>query len=142
MAKVNGNPMNKPYRYGYNLKRPVEDLLSASGVDLTNGGGFKELEQFQNYLSGYKFILYDGLSPDRFIFSRNSLSNKKLYLLYDGGLFNVFTNLKADMAKMYLYNAYDTLYDNTHKCDKVCCLCTATPPFFIVRSKHFAACNR
>ena len=72
----------------------------------------------------------DGLNPDRVIFSGNSLSNKKLYLLYDvdSGHYNVITNLKAAMAKKYICNACDTLYDNSHKCDKACSLCTATPP--------------
>jgi hypothetical protein len=57
MAKVNGDPKYKSYRNCYRMKQPVQNLLSASGVDLTNGGGFKELEQFQNYLSDYKIFV-------------------------------------------------------------------------------------
>jgi hypothetical protein len=68
-------PKNKSYRDGKGLKQPVQDLLSASGVDLNRGGGFKK--RFQNYLSDYKIIVYDGLSPDRAPFSGNSLSNMK-----------------------------------------------------------------
>jgi hypothetical protein len=49
-------------------------LLSASGVDLTNGGGIEELKQFQTYLSDYKIIVYDCLKPDRLMFTGNSLS--------------------------------------------------------------------
>jgi hypothetical protein len=105
MARVIGDPKYKSYRNGYSMKQPVQDLLTASGFDLTNGGGFKELEQFQNYLSGYKIIVYDGLSPDRVLFSENSLSNKKLYLLYDSGHYNSITNIKAAMAKRYISNA-------------------------------------
>jgi hypothetical protein len=72
-----------------------------SGVDLSDGGGLEELERFQEYLSDYKIIVYDGLSPDRKIFSVNSLSDKKLYLLYDAdsGNYNVITNIKVAMAK-------------------------------------------
>jgi len=66
---------------------------------LANGGVFKELEQFQNYLSDYKVNVYDGLSPDRVLFSGNSHTNKKLNLLHDGGHCNVITNLKAPMEK-------------------------------------------
>ena len=124
------------------MKQPVQDLLTASGVDLTNGGGFKELAQFQNYLSDYKIIVYDGLSPDRVLFSGNSLSNKKLYLLYDSGHYNVITNLEGAIAKRYICNACDILYDNTHKCDSVCSLCTATPPRTKDRSTYCATCNR
>jgi hypothetical protein len=46
------------------LQKPVEDLLKASGVDLTNGGGLEELRQFQEYLSDNKTVVFDGLRPD------------------------------------------------------------------------------
>jgi hypothetical protein len=89
--------------------------LKASGVDLTDGAGLEELGQFQEYLSDYKFLVFDGLRPDKVIFSGKSLSAKKLYLLYDrdSGQYNVITNLKAAMAKNYIGNGCDTLYDNT-----------------------------
>jgi hypothetical protein len=64
MAGVNGDPMYKSYRNGNRLDKPVEELLKASGVHLTNGGGLEELQQFQDYLSDYKIMVYDGLSPD------------------------------------------------------------------------------
>jgi hypothetical protein len=76
MATVN-DPKYRSYRDGYGLDGPVEELLKASGVDLSDGGGLEALEQFQDYLSDYKIIVYDGLSPDRLIFSGNSLSDKK-----------------------------------------------------------------
>ena len=89
--------------------------MKASGVDFSNGGGFKELQQFQQYLSDYKIIVFDGLYPDRVIFSGNSLSTKKLYFLYDRDFhhYNAITNLKAAMAKRYISNGCDTLYDHT-----------------------------
>jgi hypothetical protein len=102
MARVNGDPKYKSYRDGKALKQSVQDLLSASDIDLTNGGGFKKLEHFQNNLSDYEIMVYDGLSPDRVLFSGNSLSYKKLYLLYDSGHYNVIRNLKAAMAKRYM----------------------------------------
>jgi len=37
MARVNGNPKYALYRHGKCMKKPVEDLLVASGVDLSNG---------------------------------------------------------------------------------------------------------
>jgi len=36
------------HRDGKALKQPVQGLLSASVIDLRNGSGFNELEQFQN----------------------------------------------------------------------------------------------
>jgi len=113
MARVNTDPKYKSYRLGRCLNKPVEDILKASDVDLSNGGGLEELQQFQDCLSDYKIVVFDGLSPDRIIFSGNSLSAKKLYLLYDSdnGHYNVITNIKAAMAKRYICDACDTLYD-------------------------------
>jgi hypothetical protein len=130
IARVNGDPKYPYYRDGRGMKKPVEDLLNASGVNLCNAGWLDELQQFQEYLSDYKIIVYDGLNPGRFMFSGNSVSAKKLYLLYDekDKHYNVITNLQAAMAKKYICNACDTLYDFTHKCDKACSLCAATPP--------------
>jgi hypothetical protein len=144
MARVNGDPKYASYRDGYQLNKPVDDLLKASGVHLSNGKGLEELQQFQEYLSDYKIIVYDGLSPDRLIFSGNSLSTKKLYLLYDSDSrhYNVITNIKAAMAKRYICNACDTLYGFKHKCDKACSLCTATPPCTNDQTRYCDTCNR
>jgi hypothetical protein len=95
MARVNCDQKYKSYRNGSCLKQNEQDLLSASVSELRNGGSFKELEQFQKYLSTYKIIMDNGLSPGRVIFIGNSLSNKKLYLLHSAGHFNVITNLEA-----------------------------------------------
>jgi len=81
MARISGDTKYKSHRNGYGLKQAVQDPLNASGVNLTNSGGLNEPEQFQNYLSEYKTIMYHDLSTDRVIFEANSLSNKKLYLL-------------------------------------------------------------
>ena len=88
--------------------------------------------------------MFDGLSPDRLIFSGNSLSAKKLYLLYDSdsGHHNVITNIKAAMGKRYICDACDTLYDKTHKCDKDCSRCNATPPCTKDQNKYCSTCNR
>jgi hypothetical protein len=144
MARVNGDPKYGSYRRGYLLDEPVDEILKASGVDLSNGGGLQELQQFQPHLSDYKVIVYDGLSPDRLIFSGNSVSTRKFYLLYDSdsGHFNVITNIKAAMAKKYVCDACDTLYDYPHKCDKACSLCASAPPYTKGQSKYCDTCNR
>jgi UDP-glucose 6-dehydrogenase len=97
----------------YQIDTHVEELLKASGVDLSNVGGLEELQQFQEYLSDYTINVYDGLSPDRLTFSGKSLSDRKLYLLYDSdsGYYNVITNIKAALAKKYVCNACDAVYD-------------------------------
>jgi len=110
MARLNNDPKYKSYSNGYGLHKPVEELLKASSVHLSNGGGFEELQQFQQYLSDYKNMVFDVLYSDRVTFNGNSLSAKKLYLLYDQdyGNFNVITNLKAAMAKRSICNGCDT----------------------------------
>ena len=47
---INGDPKYNSYRDGYLMDKPVEELLRASGVDLSNGEGLQELQQFQDYL--------------------------------------------------------------------------------------------
>ena len=86
-------------------------------MDLSNGGNLQELAQFQEYLSDYKIVVFSGLSPDKMIFTGNSLSSKKLYLLHNADTkhCSVITNIKAAVTKKYICNACDALYDFTHK---------------------------
>jgi hypothetical protein len=56
MARVNADPKYKTYRSGYVLHNLVEELLKASGVDLSDGGVLEELQQFQEYLLDYKIV--------------------------------------------------------------------------------------
>jgi hypothetical protein len=61
---------------------------------------FENLNGFKNTFLITK-LLFDGLHPDRVMFTGSSLSAKKLYLLYDrdNGHYNVITNLKVAMSK-------------------------------------------
>jgi hypothetical protein len=97
-----------------------------------------------DYLSDYKIIVYDELSHDRLIFIWNSVSNEKLYLLYDAdkGHYNAITNIKAVMVKKYICDACDTLYYKTHKCNKICSLCTSTLPSTKDQPGYCNTCNR
>jgi hypothetical protein len=92
------------------LDQPVEDLLRASGIDMTNGGGLEELEQLQVYLWDYKIIVNVGLSPDKLILIEFPF-RIKICSLYDAdtGHYNVINNIKADICKRYLCNACYTL---------------------------------
>jgi hypothetical protein len=64
-------------------------------------GGMDELQKFQDYLSDYKSSVYDGFSYDILVFTGNSVSNKKLYLLHDAntGHCYVITNINLTMDK-------------------------------------------
>ena len=46
------------------------------------------------------------------------------------------------MAKRYICKACDTLYVFTHKCDKVCSLCTATQTCTKHQKRYCATCSR
>ena len=144
MARVNGDPKYQSYRDRRGMKKPVEDLLKASGVNLRIAGGFKELEQSQEYLSDYKITVYDGLNPYRVMFSGNSLSAEKLYLLYD----EKDKTLQCDQpqgcnCKRGIYVTRVTHYTALHiKVTKVCSLCTGTPLCTKDQTKYCAPCNR
>jgi len=56
MARVNSDPNYQSFRHGYGLIKPVEDLLKVSGFDLSNGGSFEELRQFQDYIRTIKLL--------------------------------------------------------------------------------------
>ena len=115
MGRVN-DPKYKSYSNSYQDK-PVEYLLKASGIDLSNGAGLEELQHF--------------------------LSAKKLYFLYDSdGYYKVITNIKVAMAKTYVCNACETSYDLRHKCNIACTLCTATPPCTKDQTRYCGTCNR
>ena len=88
--------------------------------------------------------MFDGFNTDRVMFGGNSRSAKKLDLLYDRANehYNVITNLKGAMAKKYICIGCVTLYDFTHKCEKVCSLRTATPPCTKYQAKYCRTCNR
>jgi len=41
------------------------------------------------------------------------------------GHYHIIANVEAVMAKRYIVNACDTLYNITHTCEKACTLCTS-----------------
>jgi hypothetical protein len=58
MASLAGDSKYNQLRKGYKpLKARVAKLLRESGVNLENGGGIKELKQFQAYLSDYHLVV-------------------------------------------------------------------------------------
>ena len=111
-------------------------LIYLMAEAFTNFGSFKSIFRTTT-------LFFDGLNADRAMFSGNSLLIKKLHLLYerDHEHYDVITNIKGAMAKQYIHNRCDTLYDKTHKFDKVCSLCTAKPPCTKDQRKCCGTCN-
>ena len=89
-------------------------------------------------------MFFNGLNPDRVMFSGNYISGKKLYLPYNADTkhYSVITNINSSIGKKYICKACDNLYDFTHKCDKACFLCTTTPPCTKDETKYCGTCNR
>jgi len=44
MSRLNGDQKYNSYSKGTGLNQPVQNILSASGVDLTKGGWFKNFK--------------------------------------------------------------------------------------------------
>jgi len=56
MVRVNGDLKYALYRQDKCINKPFEDLLKASGVDLSNGGGFVELNSFRSTFRTTKLL--------------------------------------------------------------------------------------
>jgi len=119
MHLINGDAKNKSYNNGRSLRKPVEDLLHASSVNLFNGGGFEELRQFQESFRTTKSS-YDDMNHDWVILVEMHFPRRNhFYYMISTRNYQVITELKSAMAKEYIYNGSNTLYDKTHKCDRL-----------------------
>jgi hypothetical protein len=101
IAHLTQDPNYISYRKGRKIKPKVDELIAASGVNLSNDGGIPELKILQNYLAYYRIVVYSGLRCENVIFDGHTDSNKRLNLLYDfkTNHFNVIVNLTGAMAK-------------------------------------------
>ena len=61
VARVTNDPDYQVYRHGWKILPKVRELLQASGVDLSRGGGIPELKPLQRHLSQYRIVVYSGL---------------------------------------------------------------------------------
>jgi len=62
------DPNYKAYRKGCKILPGVQHLLQTSGINLVKGGGINEIQQFQDYFSEYKIVVYAGLNCEDIIF--------------------------------------------------------------------------
>ena len=129
IAKVKNDPNYKVYRQGRKILPEVHELLQASGVDLSRGGGIPELQAFQRHLSHNRIIVYSGLRCD-IMFDGQVTTSQRINLLYDGQNYHVITNLTAAMAKRYVCPACNKgcSRGKQHRCDASCDAYTAILP--------------
>jgi G:T-mismatch repair DNA endonuclease (very short patch repair protein) len=149
IAHVTQDPNYTSYRRGWKIKPKVDDLIAASGVNLSNGGGIPELEILQNYLADYRIVVYSGLRCENVIFDGHTNSSKRLNLLYDFDTkhFNVIVNIAGAMAKKYVCfgcsKGMSWKGRNTHNCEYVCTGCAGVPPCQFDGANCFCdECNR
>jgi hypothetical protein len=56
VARVTNDPDYQVYRHGWKILPKVREMLQATGVDLSRGGGIPELQAFQRHLSQYRIV--------------------------------------------------------------------------------------
>ena len=130
ITKVTNNPDYQAYRKGREILPKVHELLQASGVDLSRGGGIPELQAFQRHLSQYRIVVYSGLRCDSIMCDGHVTTSQRNNLFYDGQHYHVITNLTAAMAKRYVCPACNKGFrrGEQHRCDASCDACTVIPP--------------
>ena len=97
----------------------VNHLLQTTSIDLTNGGGVRELTQFQEHYKDYRIVVYGGLNCEDLIFDGQNKSEKRICLLYDETTrhYHMITNQKGAKAKRYISEGCGKgcKRDSTHK---------------------------
>jgi len=83
IAKLTYDKDYNSFRQGYKIRPVVDHLLTTTGIDLTNGGGICELNNFQEYFKEYRIVVFRGLNCEDIIFDGQVESEKRINLLYD-----------------------------------------------------------
>jgi len=79
IARLTNVPNYKSYIQGRKILPEVQQLLQTMGIDLQNGGGFNEIQQFQDHFSECTIVVYGGLDCE----DGQVTSEKRVNLLYD-----------------------------------------------------------
>jgi hypothetical protein len=130
IAKATSNPNYKAYRQGRKIHQAVQNLLTTTVIDLSNGAGIPEIERFQEHFSQYKIVVYEGLNCD-IMYEGHVDSPARINLLYDDVTrhYHVIGSLTGAMAKQFVWKGCGKgcRRDSTHTCDQTCSDCMASP---------------
>jgi hypothetical protein len=74
IVRLTKHPNYNSYRREFKILREVQHLLQTTGIDLQNGGGVPEIQQFQDHFTDYKIVVYGGLECDEIIFEGQGTS--------------------------------------------------------------------
>ena len=102
IAQVNGDPKYAFYRQGKCIKNLLKIVWRLLALIYLMPESLKKLISFNSTFRTI-IVVFNGLNPDRAMFSGNALSGNKLYLPYNAEInhYSVITNIKAAMAKRY-----------------------------------------
>ena len=127
IARLTKDPNYKAYQQGRKIRPEVQHLLQTTGINLDNGGGVPELQQFQDHFAEYKIVVYGGLQSEDVIFEGRVASERRVNLLYDDVTrhYHVIANLTGAMSKTYICAGCSKSCDSgvTHKCSEACSDC-------------------
>ena len=103
-ARLTKDPKYNSYRRVYKIRPVAEQLLRTTGIDLKNGGGVREIQQFQDHFREYKIVVFGELNCEDIILEGQIVSEKRVNLLYDEATshFHVVANLTGAMSKRFI----------------------------------------
>jgi hypothetical protein len=107
IAKLTTDQNYEAFRHGRKIHQAVHNLIATTGINLDNGGGIPELEQFQDYFPQYKKFVYTVLNSDSIMFEGQVETSDLINLLYDvtSRHYHVIGSLTGAMAKRYVCKA-------------------------------------
>ena len=110
----------------------VRQLLETTGINLDQGGGIRELIQFQEHFQEYRIVVFSGLNCEYIYFDGQVESEKRINLLYDESElhYHVIINITGAMAKQYVCKGCNSgcVGGVTHNCEQTCSDCMSVPP--------------
>ena len=80
IAKLKGDANYQAYRRGRKMGPQVRRLLEATGINLDDGGGIRELRRFQEHLKEYRIVVYAGLDCQDIMYDGDVPSAERINL--------------------------------------------------------------
>ena len=102
IAQLTKDPNYRSYHDGRRIRPEVQHLLQTMGINLENGGGVHEIQQFQDNFSEYKIVVYGGLDCEDIIFEGKVISEKRVNLLYDDVIYTGHPFIYDDHKIMFM----------------------------------------
>ncbi|KAF4517302.1 hypothetical protein B566_EDAN008636 [Ephemera danica] len=114
------------------MQRGAQDLCERAGVDLSQGGGYEELEQFQAVMPPNVQIVVHTDLDGRSIYYRGEVDDvrHRLHLLLTNNHYDVIRSTVGAFACNYYCEECNTPHSrrDKHKCKEACSYCLKMPP--------------